>query len=214
MKWKWKIKKVGRNFQVKDKKDEFILTAYFLKQLYPLFKAEADKSEIDEAIWLILKTRLFYFLSYRDRSQKEIKQYLERLNLGEFYPKAQSWLKKLNLIDDRKFAQKLIDYKKESGFGPYYIKQQLWQKGINPDLIEAILKKSYTEKEEKRIAQEVFKKYNRKLKSSEAKELNRLMRYLAGRGFSQHIIYQLINKNNSARKNLNDLDGQGENYDN
>ena len=203
MKWKWKIKKVGRNFQVKDKKNEFILTAYFLKQLYPLFQAEADKSEIEEAIWLILKTRLLYFLSYRDRSQKEVELYLKRLHLEAFNKKSSKWLNKLNLLDDRKFAQHLIEYRKSLGFGPYYIKQQLWQKGINPDLIEVLMRKSYTEKEERLIAKTVLKKHERKLKALDRKEQAKLIRYLAGRGFNQNIIYELINKNNL-----------GENYDN
>ena len=72
MKWKWRIKKIGRNFRVNDKKDEFVLTAYFLKQLYPLFKGEADKKEIDEAIWLILKNRYLIFYLIETVAKKKL----------------------------------------------------------------------------------------------------------------------------------------------
>ena len=192
MKWKWKIKKIGRNFEVKDSKHTLILTPYFLKQLYPLFKIEADYPEISDQIFSLLKDRLLYFLTLRDRSQKEIERYLQRLHLEAFYPKSRAWLKKLNLLDDRKFAQKLITWRKEAGFGPYYIKQTLWQKGINSDLIESLMEKSYTEQEEKKIARTVFNKYQRKIKITDQKSQLRAMRYLAGRGFGQHIIYELI----------------------
>jgi regulatory protein len=195
MKWKWTIKKIGRDFKVYDKKNTLILTPYFLKQLYPLFKNEVEIEEINEEIFRLLKDRLLYFLTLRDRSQKEIERYLQRLHLESFYPKARKWLIKLNLLDDRKFSQKLIAWRKEAGFGPYYIKQQLWQKGINSELVEIILNKSYTEKEEEKIAAVVFKKYQRKVDLKDKKDLARLMRYMAGRGFSQHIIYELINKN-------------------
>ncbi|MDD3773727.1 MAG: RecX family transcriptional regulator, partial [Patescibacteria group bacterium] len=187
MKWKWKIEKQGRNFKVADSKHTLVLTPYFLKQLYPLFKNNADYQEINDQIFSLLKDRLLYFLTLRDRSEKEIERYLIRLHLGEFYPKAQSWLKKLNLLDDRKFAQKLINWRKEAGFGPFYIKQQLWQKGIDADLVEALLKKSYTEKEEKKIISEVFSKYQRKVDLKNAKDRAKAIRYLAGRGFKQHI---------------------------
>lgn len=192
MKWKWIIKKQGRNFKVFNKKNTFILTPYFLKQLYPLFKIKADYKEINDQIFSLLKDRLLYFLTLRDRSEVEIKRYLRRLNLVDFYPRARRWLKKLNLLDDRKFAQKLINYRKDSGYGPYYIKQQLWQKGINSDLVEALLKKSYTETDEKKIARKVFNKYKRKIDLKNQKDRMRLMRYLANRGFSQHIAYELI----------------------
>ena len=82
------------------------------------------------------------------------------------------------------------------GFGPYYIKQQLFLKGIDSDLIEILMRNNYTEKEERRIAQAVFKKYCKKLKTQDQKTRDRLMRYLAGRGFEQSIIYDLVNKNN------------------
>jgi len=191
---KWHIKKQGRYFRVKSKEGQFKLTAYFLKQLYPLFKIEANRQEIKKEIWHLTKERLFFFLARRDRSEWEIKMYLRRLAQESFFKKACVFLKGLNLLDDKKLTQKLIEYRKSSGFGPYYIKQELWRKGVKKSIIEKILEKEYNKRDEEKIAKKVFKKYQRKLKNKSSRKTQiKTSRYLAARGFSQDIIYQLIN---------------------
>lgn len=189
---KWSVKKRGRFWLVKSRKKSFWLTPYFFKKLSFYFKQGADVSEIDQLIFSLLKERVLYFLSLRDRSEFEIERYFFKLKQERFLPKIKRWLKRLGFLDDRRFGMRFVEYQKERLVGPFYIARELRKRGLSQKLVEEILAKSYTKKEERKKANILFKKYNCQQRLKNAKEKAKLVRFFSGRGFSQEVIYELI----------------------
>jgi len=189
---KWSVKKRGRFWLVQGGREKFWLTPYFFKKLSPYFEQEVEAEKIKELILSLLKERVIYFLSLRDRSEFEIKNYVFRLRQEKFLPQIIKWLKHLNLLSDYSFGLKFVDYQKQRLFGPFYIARQLKNRGLNEKLIEEVLLKSYTKEEERKKARALFKKYSPKKRLKSLKEKAKMVRFFSSRGFSREIIYELM----------------------
>ena len=123
-------------------------------------------------------------LSRREHSVSELKNKLKR-----FDPEA-SDLKKVierliasNFLDDERFATAFIKSKAESGYGPNYISQYLVKKGITSDKYDMYsLEIDWEDK--------CLKQFNKKRRNKEMnfKEKEKILRFLAYRGFSYEII--------------------------
>jgi regulatory protein len=83
-------------------------------------------------------------LAQRDHSREEMRRKL----LAREFPleeiaKALEWLEKREMLDDRRFAQKLaISLAKEKLLGPQRVSQKLFQKGIPAELAKEAMKKA------------------------------------------------------------------------
>ena len=88
-----------------------------------------------------------------------------------------------NFLDDKRFASAFIRSKAESGYGPNYISQYLSKKGISSDKYD--IYSLEIDWEEKCLAQ-----FNKKRRNKEInfKEKEKILRFLAYRGFSYEII--------------------------
>ena len=88
-----------------------------------------------------------------------------------------------NFLDDKRFASAFIRSKAESGYGPNYISQYLTKKGIPPDKYD--MYSLEIDWEDKCLTQ-----FNKKRRNKEInfKEKEKILRYLAYRGFSYEII--------------------------
>ena len=88
-----------------------------------------------------------------------------------------------NFLDDKRFASAFIRSKAESGYGPNYISQYLTKKGIPPDKYD--IYSLEIDWEDKCLAQ-----FNKKRRNKEInfKEKEKILRFLAYRGFSYEII--------------------------
>ncbi|MCD6422130.1 RecX family transcriptional regulator [bacterium] len=176
----WKRKKEGRFIVVQKGKAQFQLPPLFWRRLRTLFEAEAKAEEIRKALLGLVKERVLLFVARRDRSEKEIRQYLVRLKQEWAEEKIIRWLKRLKLLDDRKFVRQVIDYQKSRLRGPLYIKHWLLQRGISREVVEEELAKRYTEENERKI---ILKLKRRHLKGKSRKAKARFRRFLRQRGF-------------------------------
>ena len=123
-------------------------------------------------------------LSRREHSVSELRNKLIRFNPDSYDLK--DVIERLitsNFLDDKRFASAFIRSKAESGYGPNYISQYLTKKGIPPDKYD--IYSLEIDWEDKCLAQ-----FNKKRRNKEInfKEKEKILRFLAYRGFSYEII--------------------------
>ena len=123
-------------------------------------------------------------LSRREHSVSELRNKLIRFNPDSNDLK--DVIERLitsNFLDDKRFASAFIRSKAESGYGPNYISQYLTKKGITPDKYD--MYSLEIDWEDKCLTQ--FNK-KRRNKVINFKEKEKILRFLAYRGFSYEII--------------------------
>tara|TARA_B100002019_G_C21217702_1_gene572892 strand:- start:374 stop:808 length:435 start_codon:yes stop_codon:yes gene_type:complete len=123
-------------------------------------------------------------LSRREHSVSELRTKLKKFS--EDSTELENIIKRLKdskFLDDKKFSESFVISKSKSGYGPHYIEQYLRKKGVNVcdfDMYSydidwaAICNKIYIQKSK-------GKKLNQK-------EKEKILRFLAYRGFSYEII--------------------------
>ncbi len=137
------------------------------------------------------------FLSFRVRSEKEIK---DKLIEKEFHPKIIEKtilkLKKVGQINDKEFALTWIkDRCAVKPSGKYLITRELKQKGVSQEIIDKVLKKMLPEDKEFKQAIKLAQKKEKVYKSLPRLEFNKkISAVLARRGFSWEMIKKTIDK--------------------
>jgi len=135
------------------------------------------------------KEKAINYISYRERSEKEIEDYLKNKGIKEVITqKVLSDLKKANLVDDRKFASVWVKNRnKNNPKGNFALRMELKEKGISNSEIEKILQSV----DEKENALKVFEKAARKYgKEKNSKE--KISGYLQRRGFNIQTIFEIL----------------------
>ena len=123
-------------------------------------------------------------LSRREHSVTELKEKLKRFNPDSTDLK--DVIERLiasNFLDDERFASAFIRSKAETGYGPNYISQYLAKKGISSDKYDMYsLEINWEDK--------CLTQFNKKRRNKEVnfKEKEKILRFLAYRGFSYEII--------------------------
>ena len=191
---KWQILKQGRVYKVQKGKAKFELFLYFFKRLKLKIQSNVSSKELENLLLALLKERVIQFITLRDRSQFEIERYLLRLKQNRFTLKIIAWLKRMGLIDDKRFAQKTINYYKERLYGPFYIKRELRNRRVSEDLIDEMLLSCYTKEQEQRIVEKLADRYLALKGGVNRKNLIKLGRFLKSRGFPSYNFYQIIEK--------------------
>jgi len=128
--------------------------------------------------------RALNFLSYRDRSEKEVTDNLSKAGYStEVIENVLERLAELSLVDDRKFAKTWIENRNEfRPRGKRALAYELRQKGIDQVVIEESLGSSV---DEDSLALKAARKYYLKLISLPRVEFKqKLIGYLARRGFN------------------------------
>ena len=143
------------------------------------------------------------FLSYRPRSEKEVKDFLAkktaRVENIKFTEASQSpvisqiitRLKQQSFLDDEEFAEWWVKARTSSQpKGPYLIKRELAGKGIDKDIIEKAISKIKNQTELGRNVIEKKIKIWKKLTNLELKK--KVYEHLARRGFDSKTINEVI----------------------
>ena len=144
------------------------------------------------------KNLALYHLSFKARTEKEVREYLDKYDIEDtIASQVIANLKEDNWINDHQYAYSIINANQLSGDkGPYLLTQKLTQKGVAKSTIEGVLKDfDYTEVAQ-RVAEKLLKKYTGKLPA---------------RGLQDKIIQNLTNKGFSyadAKNAFDDLDSQ------
>lgn len=154
----------------------------------------SEIKEIDE--FNFGKKAAFDFLSYRQRSRKEVYDKLKLKKISEHtISKILLFLENLNYVDDRVFTKSFIA-SAASGkpSGKKLILQKLLKKGIDKNLAESILNENYNEMTEYENAKILLLKYLPKIRQKENYEIKKkCFAYLASRGFDYETINILLN---------------------
>ncbi len=140
-----------------------------------------------------------HYLNYRARSEKEIRERLEKEDIPDaIILRVLERLKEHKLVDDEAWSKSFVNDKlarkpvssKQLAFG-------LGQKGVPKDVIEeTIAKLNENESDEERALQAAHKRWPRILKSEDdpRKQKQKLYTFLAGRGFSFKTINEVYKK--------------------
>lgn len=141
------------------------------------------------------KSQAFKYLSYRDRSKKEVALYLEKKgHTPSVIQTTLQELEKLNYINDQRFAMEWGRWRVEvKRFGKKRLQHELSAKGVSSSIIETALTDLYDSHPEQDLALACANKKLASLHGLEPeKKSRRLAQYLQRRGFSADIIYETL----------------------
>lgn len=145
------------------------------------------------------------YLGRFSRTEHQVRAYLSRKK----YPPdeiegAIAYLHHHHLLDDNAFAESFIQSRIRRNDGPLKIRQLLFQKGIDPETANALLKEHYPEDlqlEKARIllGQRMKKRSKKSVSSNDATTKRRndaldAQRFLASRGFLRYVIIQAFKR--------------------
>ena len=130
------------------------------------------------------KNLALYHLSFKARTEKEVREYLNKHNIDlQIASQVISNLKEDNWINDRQYAYTIANANQLSGDkGPYSLLQKLSQKGVVKTTVEEVLNEFDFSQVAQRIAEKLFKKYDGKLPARALQE--KIIQNLANKGFS------------------------------
>ncbi len=149
----------------------------------------------DQEVLKTAKSQAFKYLSYRDRSKKEVAQHLEKKgHTPSVVQDTLQELEKLNYINDQRFAMEWGRWRVEvKRFGKKRLQHELSAKGVSSSIIETALTTLYDSHPEQDLALACANKKLSSLHGLEPeKKTRRLAQYLQRRGFSSDIIYETL----------------------
>jgi regulatory protein len=129
-------------------------------------------------------------LARREHSSLEIRQKLKQRHFSdEEIEPAIEQLQTNNLLSDERFTESYINMRKQRGYGPLRIAQELKQRGINAELMEIYLDRNDPCWHDI-LQQQYIKKYGNQ-PADEYKEKARRTHYLQNRGFPLDWVFKL-----------------------
>lgn len=150
-----------------------------------------DLQELKEELEKVY-TKAIKYLSYRNRSEKEIRDHLLRKKISEdLINPVIELLKERKFLDDRKFAEWWIEQRQEfKGKSKVIIKSELFQKGIDKLLIEDLLDNNQGDL---KTATLIYKKNKYKFDRIEGEEKkNKTANFLRLRGYNWDVIEKIL----------------------
>ena len=130
------------------------------------------------------KNLALYYLSFKARTEKEVRDYLAKHEIDEnIIPKVIQSLKDDNWINDRQYAQAIINSNQLSGDkGSYMLMQKISQKGVSKSIIQEVLQEFDMAEVAERTAEKLLKKYQGKLPARALQD--KIIQSLTNKGFS------------------------------
>ena len=123
-------------------------------------------------------------LSFKARTEKEVRDYLAKHEIDEkIIQQVIQSLKNDNWINDRQYAQAIINSNQLSGDkGSYMLMQKISQKGVAKSIIQEVLQEFDMTEVAERAAEKLLKKYQGKLPARALQ--NKIIQNLTNKGFS------------------------------
>ncbi len=130
------------------------------------------------------KNLALYHLSFKARTEKEVRDYLSKHEIDEnIIPKVIQSLKDDNWINDRQYAYAIINSNQLSGDkGSYMLIQKISQKGVAKSIIQEVLQEFDMAEVAERTAEKLLKKYQGKLPARALQD--KIIQNLTNKGFS------------------------------
>ena len=154
-------------------------------EYFELSDEEAAKllEEINKQSW----NKLLDYLAYRERSLGECKEFLSKKIFlkKELQPALLEKAVSLNFINDNRFAEMLTDDLIRNSKSRVEIKNKLYSKKINENIISSILQKKFDSKVAEEILEVNISKAKRRFPNLKKNEQNeKILNYLTRRGFA------------------------------
>jgi regulatory protein len=151
---------------------------------------QIDKEKFSQA-----RNKAFKLLSYRERTIKEIEDRLRKKDFEEEIIKAVvDFLLEKDYLNEERFAEMWIrSRKKHHPRGRKLIYKELKNKGVNQKIINNALNQYLSNQEELEMAEYLKDKWLRR-RTEEDSSSYKLKNYLANKGFSYDLIYQVTDK--------------------
>ena len=149
---------------------------------------KGDKRNLNRAREYALR-----LLEYRERSEQEIKERMARKNYNERLIKSTiEFLKNHNLVNNRRFARMWAESCQRRSYGRWKVQTDLNKKGIDKEIVEEVLRESYSKVDEIQVALALIQKKWPSLKKEENALLRRVSDFLKRRGFPFEVIAEVI----------------------
>lgn len=129
-------------------------------------------------------------LAQREHSRAELREKLARQTAPELLERVLDDLCARGLLNDRRFVEQYLSSHIRKGYGPLQLRHDLSRKGIDVDQIEQVLAELEVDWAEQ-LRQVHDKKYGPE-PPGDYKEAARRARFLAQRGFPEHLIRKLL----------------------
>ncbi|MBB6455086.1 regulatory protein [Salirhabdus euzebyi] len=173
--------------------DEDLLVKYMLRKDLDLDDATIEMLKSQDEIHKFYSMCL-NLLSFRIRSEKEIKDYLRKKEAeDEQIDKVVRQLKEEGYIDDQEFANVFVRSRMNtSSKGPLLLKKELFEKGVDPAKTEEGLKWYTTELQQRKLEKLVEKKLRSGSKKSLQQQLQTLQATLIQKGFSSDLVQMAL----------------------
>ena len=138
--------------------------------------------------------RALKFLSYRSRSEAEVRAKLSQLGFPHKSVDATlERLRSLNLLNDEVFARGWAQGRAEGrGYGPLRIERELRQKGIAKSVVSQVIRETFGQLEGKERARTLLEKRFRGKDLGDRKVLYRAMSFLQRRGYRSSVIAAVL----------------------
>ncbi|MBO8157805.1 MAG: recombination regulator RecX [Bacillaceae bacterium] len=144
-------------------------------------------------------TLSLHFLSYRMRSEQEVREYLQKKEANKDQEEEIiRRLKQEGYIDDLTFADMFVRSRiNTTSKGPLLIKKELIQKGVAAEVAEEALQLFDEEKQCEKARKWAEKKLNTSDKKSFRQKFQSLQQTLLQKGFSSSVIQQILEESAS-----------------
>lgn len=169
--------------------DETVLIRYQLTKGKELDQWTIEEMNFEDEVRKAFNKALD-FLSYRMRSENEVRQKLKEKEYGSaVIDEAIEKLYKLNFLDDRAFSEALmLTQIRTSKKGPKAIQQDMQKKGIDKQMQKDVLD-SYSEEEQVELAKELAEKIADKEKMKTPRQIQqKISDSLMRKGYSYSVI--------------------------
>ncbi len=153
------------------------------------------KEIIDEEKYNKAKNTAFKILSHSMQSEEMIRVKLRRKEYEDhIIDRVVSVLKDYKMIDDIELAGMIVrDRKNIKKYGKKRIKQDLFKKGIDSNIIDKVISSEVKDDEEYKNALFLGKKKLKTIKDSDKRKVyGKLSRHLAYKGFSFEIVNKVV----------------------
>ncbi len=143
------------------------------------------------------KDRALRLLSYRDRSEKEIRTKLQQIGYdGAIIEWVIDELKRLKFLDDERFAQSFAQTQMITRpVGEYYLRRELKNKGLEEPLIEQTIEQVFQEKDQSVVALELAAQRKKRYGNlDEIKAKKRVSDFLLRRGFDWDVVAEVMER--------------------
>jgi regulatory protein len=147
---------------------------------------DGPERETERAIQLAYRA-----VGYRERTVAELRTFLERKRVEPAaIDDAVAELSTAGVIDDARYAQRFAEDKRElSGWGSERIARDLHRRGVEPDLVDAVVASRSLDSE---LASALLVLEQRMAAPGDDRERDRAWRLLVRRGFAPEIAYEAV----------------------